>query len=75
MGAMSLSSPPMAAMLATLLREGYVLLRSQAHPAAKEACHVELILVPGESFGGHSFAEWLAVAKGPGVVNADWLDV
>ncbi len=35
----------------------------------------ETVLMPGERFGGHTFAEWKSVAVGDGVVSAEWLEV
>jgi hypothetical protein len=75
MNFMSLSSAPVSTMLATLVREGLILIKSQVHPSNEYPCHVELMLFPGDSFGGRDFNEWLEVANGPGSVNADWLDV
>jgi hypothetical protein len=36
---------------------------------------LDVVLQPGEWFGGHSFVEWREVAAGAGVVCAEWLDV
>ncbi len=37
--------------------------------------HFETTIKPGESFGGHDYDEWQAVAISPGFVSADWLKV
>ena len=38
--------------------------------------NVRVVLLSGESFGGHLFDEWKAVADSvEGWVSADWLDV
>lgn len=34
----------------------------------------KVALHPAESFGGHTFGEWQAVAKGTDRVMADWLE-
>jgi hypothetical protein len=36
---------------------------------------VELMLEPGDRFGGRTYFEWKRIADGPGVVSGDWLDV
>jgi hypothetical protein len=36
---------------------------------------LQLILEPGDCFGGRRFDEWAAVADGTGYVTADWLMV
>ena len=33
-----------------------------------------LVLRPGESYGGRNFEEWLAVARGAGLVKAEWAE-
>jgi hypothetical protein len=36
---------------------------------------VDIILEPGDHFGGRSYLEWEVIANGPRQVSADWLDV
>ncbi len=59
-------------LIAKLLDGGKVLI---ATVLTDSADHVEAELAPGETFGGRSYEEWLAVAEGAGCVSADWLDV
>jgi hypothetical protein len=47
-----------------------VLIRSRL-PREEE---VMLVLRPGESHCGRSFEEWLAVARGTGLVKAEWAE-
>ena len=35
----------------------------------------EVLLLPGDVFGGHAYAEWLQIASEAGRVPCDWLDV
>ena len=35
---------------------------------------VDIILEPGDHFGGRSYLEWEVIANGPRQVSADWLD-
>lgn len=72
---MSLLSVPISTLLATSMSNGFILIQSQIYSANGDPDNIELIQVPGESFGGHSFNEWLDVANSTGSVNADWLDV
>lgn len=36
---------------------------------------VDVILLPGDTFGGRSYVEWQTIADDAGHVDADWLNV
>lgn len=55
---------------------GAILLWSDLPAADIGEGSVRVVLLSGESFGGHAFDEWKAVADSvEGWVSADWLDV
>ena len=52
------------------LNSDAVVIRSQA-----KTDELEYLLLPGDVFGGHDYAEWLTVARSTGRVSCTWLDV
>lgn len=59
----------------TLRPNGWLVISSLVDAVDGRIESLEILLSPGEHFGGHTYEEWCAVAKQTGQIAADWLDV